>query len=450
MDAPAHWAGTEPVRILRPTAPPSAIPTSASRRSSCASSCGGWSSPGGSTASASPSSARASSRSIPGSRARRPRRSGSRSPSAPRTWSSRPSASSPSRSSAGVDPVQYLWYHRGTWHGGPVRPARDPVRADLHPDRDADLPRGRLRAGTAAGRRRRVRARLLRRRARRARATSTKAANLAAVFGACRRSCSARTTAGRSACRPGSRRRVRSGGGRRGYGFPGVRVDGNDVLAVLPGDDARRSSAHARGDGPTLIEALTYRMGAHSTADDASRYRDEAEVERWRAFDPIDAVPERGCSRPATRTRTSCATCDEEAEALALGGAGRRSRRPGAAGRVDVRLGVRGTAGRPARQREEALGWLSGRCARRSTARCSTRWRRIHGCSCSARTSGGSGGVFRVTDGLQAEFGEARVFDTPISEAGIAGAAVGLCFAGWRPVVEMQFDAFCYPALEQM
>jgi len=63
---------------------------------------------------------------------------------------------------------------------------------------------------------------------------------------------------------------------------------------------------------------------------------------------------------------------------------------------------------------------------------------------------GRSGGVFRVTDGLQAEFGARRVFDTPISEAGIAGAAVGLAFAGWRSVVEMQFDAFSYPALEQI
>ena len=58
-----------------------------------------------------------------------------------------------------------------------------------------------------------------------------------------------------------------------------------------------------------------------------------------------------------------------------------------------------------------------------------------------------SGGVFRVTDGLQAAFGAERVFDTPISEAGIVGAAVGLCFAEWRPVVELQFDAFSYPAL---
>jgi 2-oxoisovalerate dehydrogenase E1 component subunit beta len=63
---------------------------------------------------------------------------------------------------------------------------------------------------------------------------------------------------------------------------------------------------------------------------------------------------------------------------------------------------------------------------------------------------GRSGGVFRVTDGLQATFGSRRVFDTPISEAGIVGAAVGLCFAGWRPVVELQFDAFSYPALEQI
>ena len=60
------------------------------------------------------------------------------------------------------------------------------------------------------------------------------------------------------------------------------------------------------------------------------------------------------------------------------------------------------------------------------------------------------GGVFRVTDGLQAEFGEERVFDTPLAEAGIAGVSVGLAIAGWHPVVEMQFDGFSYPALDQV
>src|SRR6266567_646940 len=60
------------------------------------------------------------------------------------------------------------------------------------------------------------------------------------------------------------------------------------------------------------------------------------------------------------------------------------------------------------------------------------------------------GGVFRVTDGLQADFGRERVFDTPLAEAGIAGVSVGLCMAGWHPVAEMQFDGFSYPALDQV
>ncbi|WP_053206895.1 alpha-ketoacid dehydrogenase subunit beta [Jiangella muralis] len=60
------------------------------------------------------------------------------------------------------------------------------------------------------------------------------------------------------------------------------------------------------------------------------------------------------------------------------------------------------------------------------------------------------GGVFRVTDGLTAEFGEDRCFDTPLAEAGIVGLAVGMAMNGFRPVVEMQFDAFAYPAFEQI
>lgn len=60
------------------------------------------------------------------------------------------------------------------------------------------------------------------------------------------------------------------------------------------------------------------------------------------------------------------------------------------------------------------------------------------------------GGVFRITDGLAARFGDNRCFDTPLAEAGIVGFAVGLAMSGLRPVVEMQFDAFGYPAFEQI
>ena len=60
------------------------------------------------------------------------------------------------------------------------------------------------------------------------------------------------------------------------------------------------------------------------------------------------------------------------------------------------------------------------------------------------------GGVFRVTDGISRDFGQDRCFDTPLAEAGIVGFAVGMAMAGFRPVIEMQFDAFAYPAFEQI
>lgn len=63
---------------------------------------------------------------------------------------------------------------------------------------------------------------------------------------------------------------------------------------------------------------------------------------------------------------------------------------------------------------------------------------------------GRTGGVFRATVGLQERFGEDRVIDTPACEAGFVGAAIGLCLAGLRPVVELQFDSFAYPAFEQI
>ena len=63
---------------------------------------------------------------------------------------------------------------------------------------------------------------------------------------------------------------------------------------------------------------------------------------------------------------------------------------------------------------------------------------------------GRAGGVFRATAGLRDRFGPDRCVDTPLAEAGILGTAVGLCMAGWRPVAEMQYDAFSYPCLDQL
>jgi pyruvate dehydrogenase E1 component alpha subunit len=71
-----------------------------------------------------------------------------------------------------------------------------------------------------------------------------------------------------------------------GFGFPGIRVDGNDVLAVLAVTRAALQNAR-EGNGPTLVEAYTYRMGAHTTSDDPTRYRLSDELESWKLKDPV-------------------------------------------------------------------------------------------------------------------------------------------------------------------
>jgi 2-oxoisovalerate dehydrogenase E1 component alpha subunit len=101
-----------------------------------------------------------------------------------------------------------------------------------------------------------------------------------------------------------------------GFGFPGIRVDGNDVLAVY--EVTKRALEQARvGGGPTLIEAYTYRLGAHTTSDDPTRYRIDAEVEVWKHRDPIERVK----SLLVREYRVKAAKFDEvaaEAEIMAL------------------------------------------------------------------------------------------------------------------------------------
>jgi pyruvate dehydrogenase E1 component alpha subunit len=74
-----------------------------------------------------------------------------------------------------------------------------------------------------------------------------------------------------------------------GFGFPGIRVDGNDVLATYAVTRAALQRAR-EGQGPTFVEAYTYRMGAHTTTDDPTRYRLNDELEHWKLKDPIERL----------------------------------------------------------------------------------------------------------------------------------------------------------------
>lgn len=100
-----------------------------------------------------------------------------------------------------------------------------------------------------------------------------------------------------------------------GFGFPGVQVDGNDVLACLA--VTRWALQRARdGEGPTLVEAFTYRMGAHTTTDDPTRYRSSSELEHWKLKDPIERV-KAYLTRAGTADQQFFDEVDAEAEKLA-------------------------------------------------------------------------------------------------------------------------------------
>lgn len=100
----------------------------------------------------------------------------------------------------------------------------------------------------------------------------------------------------------------------QGFGFPGVRVDGNDVLACLA--VTRAALEHARGgQGPMLVEAFTYRMGAHTTSDDPTKYRADEEREAWEAKDPILRL-RAYLEKESAADEAFFAALEEESEAL--------------------------------------------------------------------------------------------------------------------------------------
>src|SRR5215467_2921909 len=101
-----------------------------------------------------------------------------------------------------------------------------------------------------------------------------------------------------------------------GFGFPGIRVDGNDVLASYAVTRAALDSAR-HGQGPMLIEAYTYRMGAHTTSDDPTRYRIASEVESWQAKDPILRM-RRFLEKQGLASEEFFAEVEEEARVTAL------------------------------------------------------------------------------------------------------------------------------------
>jgi len=229
------------------------------------------------------------------------------------------------------------------------------------------------------------------------------------------------------------------------YGIPGVRVDGNDVLAVY--ETVRTAVARARrGEGPTLVEAVTYRWGGHSMRANLPEYRTKEEEREWMERDPVArlgshlvdgkrATPVRlkeleesvelELDRAVEFAKSSPEPTVELMEASVYAPHAEVSEPATRAGRELTMAEALNEALQSEMQRDERV-FVMG------------------------EDVGLIGGIFGVTRGLRERFGEDRVRDTPISEATFVGAGVGAAIAGLRPVVEIQIFDFVALTMDQL
>lgn len=258
------------------------------------------------------------------------------------------------------------------------------------------------------------------------------------------------------------------------YGIDGMRVDGMDPLAVYVATKEAVRRAH-NGEGPTLIEAMTYRFGPHGTADDPHRYRSEEEEQAWRTKDPISRLRTHLASRGLWDDVNEQALIDQighdldaaviDEEAIPL------PPRDDVVRHVfekippilveELHTVQEATGEQPTAFDPEQMWQTNEPPLLSGPTTQSTMAEAINAALFEAmdldpsvlvmgEDVGLSGGVFRITDGLQQKFGADRVIDTPLNESAIVGSAIGMAIAGGRPIAEIQFDGFVYPAFDQI
>ena len=223
-----------------------------------------------------------------------------------------------------------------------------------------------------------------------------------------------------------------------GYGVPGETVDGNDVVEVY-GAVSKAIARARRGEGPTLIEALTYRHGDHSMRANLPAYREDEEVGSWKVRDPITRCTALLKERDGI-TDAELKALVAEVDAIIEGAVefAKNSPEPEVGAllpAVSSPFKSSGAIEPPAGTREltylEALKEAMSQEMERDPA-----------VFVIGEDVGHIGGTFGVTRGLVQKFGKDRLMNTPISEMAIAGAGVGAAICGGRPIVEIQIFDF--------
>jgi len=251
------------------------------------------------------------------------------------------------------------------------------------------------------------------------------------------------------------------------YGFEGLMVDGNDLIASYEATRYAVEKAR-RGGGPTLLEFVTYRLGPHATADLVSdRLKPEEEKADWEKKDPI-ARMEKYLSKSGSIDDATHASLVKSIESEIETAVGRfRNVQPPDPADIFRYTYDRPTASLVEEWKEEAgvpdfpvqeetpepavKGGKEGVNIRNAVNMALRQeMEREDRIVVFGEDVGKNGGVFQVTRGLQDEFGPERVFDTPLSEACIGGIFFGLSVGGLIPVAEFQFDGFTYSALDHI
>ncbi len=234
-----------------------------------------------------------------------------------------------------------------------------------------------------------------------------------------------------------------------GYGMPGIAVDGNDVLAVYGVMTAAVERARA-GDGPTLIEAKTYRYYAHTSDDDDKDYRSAEEVEMWRRKDPILVLKQHLVESRLLGDDLENQIENEVTEEVAAA----VKEADAAADATDWESDVYANPIVPVDAATDVEPEPTGGTMNMISA-INKAFHEIFAEYDDASIFGEDvgdpkGGVFKATVGLTEAFGDDRCFNTPLAEALIVGLGIGIGAAGGRPIAEIQFADFIHPGFDQI
>ncbi len=234
-----------------------------------------------------------------------------------------------------------------------------------------------------------------------------------------------------------------------GYGMPGIVVDGNNVLEVYGAMSAAVARARA-GEGPTLIEAKTYRYYAHTSDDDDKLYRSREEVELWRRKDPIPNFRQYLVEQ---RVLTAAMEREIEEEIVAQIRAAVKTTEA-AADPTDALSHVYAQPITPTDAvtsiEPSPQGDVGNMIAAINTTLHDLMAENDNMVVFGEDVADPKGGVFKVTAGLSERFGPERSFNTPLAEALVIGVGIGIAAAGSIPMAEIQFADFIHPAFDQI